>query len=106
MAKQYRFERGEVVRLRAEFRTPKTAIPASVLIDPSIVRLVIRTPAGVSTTYLYGDSGIDHDGTGLYSFPLSLDLDGTYHWRWEGDNGPTSKGVISGDLDSVRNPNF
>lgn len=106
MAKQYRFERGEVVRLRVEFRTPKTAVPANVLIDPVTVTLVIREPSGTSTTYLYGDSSIDKDGVGLYSFPLSLDSDGTYHWRWEGANSPTVKGVISGVLDSVRNPNF
>ncbi len=106
MAKQYRFERGETVKLRVEFRTPKTAIPANVLIDPSTVSLTILRPGGVSTTYLYGDSDIDRDDTGLYLFPLSLDVDGTYHWRWEGANGPTIKGVASGELDSVRNPNY
>lgn len=106
MAKLYRFERGEVVKLRAEFRTPKTAVPASTLLDPITVSLTIRQPGGVSTTYLYGDSAIVKDATGKYSFDLSLDVDGTYHWRWEGANGPTAKGVVSGTLDSVRNPNF
>ena len=106
MAKQTRFERGEIVRLRAEFRTPKTAVPANVLIDPVTVSLTVRNPGGTSTTYLYGDVGIVKDSTGVYSFPLTLDSDGTYHWRWEGTNSPTVKGVISGALDSVRNPNF
>ncbi len=106
MAKQFRFERGEIVRLRAEFRTPKTAVPANVLIDPASVTLTIRVPGGASTTYTYGVDSIVNDGVGLYSFPLLLAVDGTYHWRWEGTNGPTMKGVVSGTLESVRNPNY
>jgi hypothetical protein len=106
MAQLTRFERGETVKLRAVFRTPKTAVPPSTLIDPVTVSLTIRLPTGVSTTYLYGDSAIVKDETGKYSFPLSLDIDGTYHWRWEGANSLTVKGVVSGTLDSARNPNF
>ena len=103
---KYRLERGKTVRLRGEFRTPKTAIPANQLIDPVTVNLVIRAPDASVTTHVYGASAIVKDETGKYSFPLSLDLDGTYHWRWEGINSATVKGVISGELDSVRNPNF
>lgn len=101
-----RFEMTSVVRLRAEFKTPKTAIPPSVLIDPTTVTLRIQRPDKTIENRTFGASGIDKDAVGKYSAALELLQEGTYYWRWTGSNGPTSVGVEQGVLDSVREPNF
>ncbi len=101
-----RYEMNSVVRLVGEFRTPKTAVPPSVLIDPALVTLRIRKPDLTVETRTYGVSGIDRDGTGMYSGSLALDQEGTYYWRWTGATGATAVGAQSGVLDSVREPNF
>lgn len=101
-----KFQMNSVVRLRAVFRTPKTATPPSELIDPTSVTLRIQLPDKTVENRTYGVSGIDKDDVGLYSATLPLDQEGTYYWRWTGANGLTSVGVESGVLDSVREPNF
>lgn len=102
-----RFEMGSVVTLRGEFRTPKTAVPANALIDPTIVTLRVQAPDKIVTVYTFGtDPEVIQDSTGKYSFPLLLAQEGTYYWRWKGDNGPSAIGVVTGTLDSRREPNF
>lgn len=100
------FPFNSIVKIRGEFRTPKTAIPASELIDPAIVTLTILKPDKTSEVRTYGVSGIDRTDIGKYVALLTLDQEGTYHWRYKGDNGPAAIGIVTGTLDSVREPDF
>lgn len=100
------FETGSNVRIRGTFRTPKDAVPPSALLDPSIVTLTIRRPDRTLDERVYGvGPEIEHPSTGIYESILSLLQQGTYHWRWRGENG-VEAGVITGELDSVSEPNF
>lgn len=99
------YQMGSNVRVRGEFRTPKTAIPANTLIDPSIVTLSIRFPDKTTEVRTYGIDDVDKSSTGIYTSVISLDQEGTYHWRWKGDNG-AEVGVAAGSFDSRREPNF
>jgi hypothetical protein len=103
-----RFEKGEVVKVRGEFRTPKTApVNPNTLIDPDIVTLRVRTPDKVVTTHTYGvGPDITRDETGKYWASIELTQDGTYRYRWTGDSGGDATGVSSGVFDSVQEPNF
>ena len=101
-----RFEMNSVVKLRGEFRTPKTASPPNALIDPSVVTLTIRKPDKTTVTWTYGVANIERISLGLFSAALVLDQEGTYYWRWTGSIGADSVGVTSGVLDSIREPNF
>lgn len=94
------------MKIRGEFRTPKTAVPPSELIDPAIVTLTIMRPDKTTETRTYGVSGIDRTDIGKYTSLLTLAQEGTYHWRFKGDNGPAAIGLAVGTLDSVREPDF
>lgn len=101
------FEMGEDVTLKAEFRTPKDEIPPNTLTDPAIVTLTVKKPDNTVVSLSYGvDASVVKVSTGVYKYVLVLDKEGTYHWRWRGVNGVASAGVFSGQLDSVREPNF
>jgi hypothetical protein len=103
-----RFEKGEVVKVRGEFRTPKTAlVNPNALIDPDIVTLVVRNPDKTVVTHQYGvGPAITRDATGKYWASIALTQEGTYRWRWTGDSGGDATGVSSGVFDSVQEPNF
>lgn len=101
-----KFETGSNVRIRGTFRTPKDAVPPSALLDPSIVTLTIRRPDKTVEERIYGvGPEIVHPSTGIYESVLTLSQQGTYHWRWRGENG-IEAGVITGELDSRLEPNF
>ena len=100
------FQKNSVIRLRAEFKTPKTAVPPNSYTDPATVILSVMSPDKTVTTYTYGVSGVDKDDVGKYSALVTLDQEGTYHWRWVGSNGSVSAGVAVGQFDSRMEPNF
>jgi hypothetical protein len=53
------------------------------LIDPDVVKLSVRTPAGTVTTYEYGeDAGVEKDDVGQYHADITVDEKGTWHYRW------------------------
>lgn len=53
--------------------------------DPSAITLEIRTPAGTNTTLVYGvDLGLVRDSAGVYHSDIQADLEGTWHYRFEG----------------------
>lgn len=100
------FETGSAVKIKGTFKTPKDGIPPNTLINPSIVTLAIRKPDKTTDTYVFGvDAGVTNPSTGLFLFELVLSQQGTYHWRYTGQNG-TAAAVITGTLDSVLEPNF
>lgn len=63
--------------------------------DPGALRLKVKTPAGVTTTYTVG-AGIVHDGVGANHFDLALSEVGTWAWRWEADapNAGADEGLL------------
>lgn len=103
-----RFEKGEVVKVKGEFRTPKTALlNPNTPIDPDSVTLEVRRPDKTTFTLTYGvGTEITRDDTGKYWSPVELTQEGTYHYRWTGDSGDDAVGVDSGMFDSVMEPNF
>lgn len=103
-----RFQKGEVVKIRGEFRTPKTAlINPNTLIDPDSVTLVVRNPDLTVVTFTYGvGTEITRDDTGKYWASVELAQEGTYRYRWTGDSGGDATGVSSGFFDSMQEPNF
>ena len=103
-----RFQKGEVVKVRGEFRTPKTAtVNPNTLTDPDVVSLQIQSPDKVILTLVYGvGSDITRDDTGKYWASVELTQEGTYHYRWTGDSGGDATGISAGLFDSVQEPNF
>lgn len=103
-----KFEKGEVVKVHGEFRTPKTAlVNPGTLIDPDIVTLQVRKPDLTVTTLTYGvGNEITRVEMGKYLASIELTQEGTYRYRWTGDSGGDATGVSSGVFDSVQEPNF
>ena len=103
---QARYEYGESVDIFADFKTSKKAVPPSQPVDPATVTLQIQSPDGTVEIRDYAVSGITKLGTGQYKATIALTQEGTYHWRWTGSSGPNQTGVLTGQFDSVREPNF
>ena len=70
---------GDSVRVRARFEDNWGGGP----IDPDVVKLSIRTPAGVVTTFTYddGDEVVKY-GTGQYYSDINANAAGLWHYRW------------------------
>jgi hypothetical protein len=72
--------RGQLVRVRGTFRDPENA---NAVIDPSVVKLSIKNPAGTVTTYTYGTGDtIVKDSTGKYKAEIDANAAGEWHYRW------------------------
>lgn len=54
--------------------------------DPDALTLTVRTPAGVSTVYVYGSSAIVREGTGVYRFDLTFATSGAWAYEWQSTN--------------------
>jgi hypothetical protein len=66
------------------------------LTDPSSVTCIVRTPAGVQTTYTYGvDAALSKVSVGLYQVVIHLQERGTYKWKWTGT--ATDKSAVDFD---------
>lgn len=68
--------------------------------DPGALRLKVKSPAGVVTTYSYAAAQITRDGTGAYHADVTLAAAGTWAYRWETD--PPNGGAVEGTLSVLR----
>ena len=73
---------------RGDSRTLTVSVTAGgALIDPGLLTLAIRTPAGVTTTYSYPeDPGIVRDSIGTYHFELVFSQAGSWTYQWQSTN--------------------
>lgn len=56
---------------------------AGTAIDPSVVKFKYRAPTGDTVTYTYGtDVQLVKDSVGNYHVDLSLDIAGTWHYKF------------------------
>jgi hypothetical protein len=70
---------GDVIRVSAAFINGGTDDP----IDPDVVKLSIRTPAGVVTTHTYGIGGtIVKEAVGQYFAHIDANQAGFWFYRW------------------------
>ncbi len=84
---------------RGDTRTLTVAITAAdVAADPSALSLAVRTPAGVTTTYVYGASAIVKDAVGSYHYDLLFTEAGAWVYEWRSTN-PTQ---VQGDIIEVQ----
>lgn len=73
-----RFDKGDLVRCTGTFTTAGGAAQ-----DPTTVKVSIRTPARVVTTYVYGvDGALVKDSTGVYHVDVDANQVGTWYVRW------------------------
>lgn len=74
------YDIGDVVRLTGTFTTS-----AGAAVDPTTVTFKLKTPAGLTTTYVYGtDAAIVKTGTGVYYVDWLTTMQGVHHVRWAG----------------------
>lgn len=73
------YDRGQVVRLSTSF----TVKSSGLAIDPTVVSVSVKDPAGTLTTRQYlVDAAVIKDSVGNYHYDLSLDAAGRYTYRW------------------------
>lgn len=73
------FDYGEVVRAKNSYTNPDTGVAT----DPTTVKVEVRSPDGVITTYNYGvDAALTKVVVGTYQLLITLAQVGTYKWRW------------------------
>ena len=73
------YHKGDLVRLNASFRDENGDA-----IDPSTVTFKVKTPAAVTTSYVYGtDSEVVKVATGDYKVEIIAAESGTYYYRIE-----------------------
>lgn len=77
MANQYTI--GATVKMTATFKNA-----SSVNTDPTTVTCIVKTPAGVETTYTYALTTVDKDATGIYSKTITTAENGTYQYYFKG----------------------
>lgn len=72
------YDVGDLVKVSAVFSDEYGSA-----IDPAEVRLAYRTPAGVTTTLLYGtDAAVVRDSVGTYHANINATAAGTWRYRW------------------------
>lgn len=71
------YQKGALVRISFDFKN-SDGDP----IDPGVVKITIKDPAGVTTTYTYGtDSQLVKDSTGNYHLDQSAAHSGEYLYK-------------------------
>lgn len=72
------YSKGDLVRCTASFATS-----AGVATDPTVVRFQVRTPAGVTTEYVYGtDAALVRTAAGSYYVDVNANAVGTWRYRF------------------------
>ena len=72
---------GAVARIDGTFKNY-----AGVLADPSALRLRVRSPSAVVTTYLFGTAAeVIKDAVGKYHANIVMTEAGNWTYRWEAD---------------------
>lgn len=70
---------GKVIRSNVAFAQSSTPV------DPGGVTFKIKSPLGVTTTYVYGvDAEVVKDSTGNYHVDYEPDRQGVWSVRWQG----------------------
>lgn len=70
---------GDVVRVSATF----TDVDTEGTVDPDVIKLSIRTPAGVVTTYTFGVGAyIIKQAVGEYNAVIDANQSGFWFYRW------------------------
>lgn len=70
---------GDLIRLSADFFT------GGALTDPTTVKVIWKTPAGVSTTWTYPTNfELVKDAVGQFHADISVTAGGSWYFRWEG----------------------
>ena len=74
------YDIGDSVRTSTEFKV------ASVLTDPTVITLKVKTPTGTISTYIYnsGDGVIIRDSAGVYRADIVVTAAGTWTYKWIG----------------------
>lgn len=82
---------GDLVRVYTE--TPFTNADTDAAIDPDVVKVSVRDPAGDVTTYVYGtDDEVVRNGTGDYEMNIDADQAGTWFYRfWSTGDGQAAE---------------
>lgn len=77
---------GQAIQILAEFKL-YTLIPLiPVLADPTALRLKLRNPSGVVTTYIFGVAPeVVKDAVGKYHANIVMNVAGNWSYRWESD---------------------
>jgi hypothetical protein len=74
------YDIGDLVTVSAEFRDADGA-----LADPTTVVCKIKDGAGTETSYTYGiDDELVKDEVGLYHLDVSIEISGTFYYRFRG----------------------
>lgn len=72
------YSKGDLVRCSASF-----ADSAGAATNPTAVLFQVKTPAGTTTTYVYGtDAQLVRPSTGNYYVDVDASQVGTYHYRF------------------------
>lgn len=88
------YEQGQVVRATGTFKDS-----AGNLVDPSVVKFRVRTPAAVVTEYTYGvNADLVKDSTGVYHFDIVLSTSGLWKYRWVSTGIGAAAKVVSLDV--------
>lgn len=69
---------GTVVRTTGTFRVGST------LTDPTAITCMVKTPAGVETSYVYGSSAVVRSSVGVYYLDVPCTESGKWYLRWKG----------------------
>lgn len=82
---------GDTASVRATFTNLAGAVA-----DPTIITFRAKSPAGVTTSYVYAtDAEVVKESTGVYRLDLPCLLAGTYWVRWEGTGAVTASGEMA-----------
>lgn len=84
---------GQAIQITASFTNVN-----DVLADPSALRLRVRSPAGVITSYVYGAAAeLVKDSVGKYHANIAMTEPGNWTYRWEADapNAGAAEGKIT-----------
>jgi hypothetical protein len=74
-----KYDKGDKVRSQMVFTV--NGVPT----DPTTITAKVRTPAGVTTPYVYGsDAEVVRVSTGVYRIDISAAQSGLYHVKWVG----------------------
>lgn len=73
------YDLGDLVKVSAMFKNADTAG----VIDPDVINLSVRTPAGAVTTYTFSvDANLIKEDVGQYYAMISVNQSGYWFYRW------------------------
>lgn len=93
------FDKGQLVRVSAEFQNPSTGAD----VDPTTVKFDWRVGTGTVTTYTYPTT-IVKDSVGNYHVDIDASTVGTYYWRFYGTG--SNQAADEGSFEVVSGGNF